>query len=85
MHLDVRIEDNTAGGVVDQTHWKLHLQLTATCLGQLPTEQASTQHVQLGLAHGALQAKQQPIVEMCRVVQAVFVKDQRVCERTDLK
>jgi hypothetical protein len=37
--------------------------------------------VQLGLAHGALQAEHQPVVELGRMVDPVRVRDQRVGQR----
>ena len=40
--------------------------------------QPGAQHVQLRLAHRALQAKHQPVVERPRVIQAIAVADQRV-------
>ena len=47
--------------------------------GLVPTPllEPGTHDVKLGLAHRALQAQQQPIVEVRRIVHAVFVADQR--------
>ena len=41
--------------------------------------------MQLGLGHGALQAEQQPVVELGRVIKAVLVADQRRGQRADLQ
>ena len=41
--------------------------------------------MQLGLAHGALEAEQQPVVEVGRVIEAVLVADQRAGQRADLQ
>src|SRR5262249_50732475 len=43
------------------------------------------QEVQLGLAHGAAQAEDQPVVELVRVVQPVLVEDQRVGQGAQLQ
>ena len=42
------------------------------------------EHVQLGLALGALEAEQEAVVEVGRIVDAVLVEDQRVAQRADL-
>jgi len=41
--------------------------------------------VQLGLADLAFHPQQHPIVEVLRVIQAVFVADQRAGQRADLQ
>ena len=53
-------------------------QLAAGGLVADPALQPGPQHVQLRLAHGALQPQQQPVVERARVVEPVGVGDQRV-------
>ena len=85
LHLAVGVEHDVSGGVVDEAHGEPHLKLAAGSLGALTAEQAGAQDVQLGLAHRALQPKQQAIVEVGRVVEAVLVEDQRVRERADLE
>ncbi len=42
-------------------------------------------HVQFRLAHRALQSQQQAVIEDIRVVDAVFVQDQRVVEGTEFE
>src|SRR5436309_2079444 len=41
--------------------------------------------VELGLTHRALEAQQQPVVEVTGIVDAVLVEDERVGERADLE
>ncbi len=41
--------------------------------------------MQLGLAHRALQAEQQPVVEVAGVVEAVLIQDEGVGEGADLQ
>ena len=77
LHALVGVEDDSAGGVVDEPDRERYLELAAAGLRELPAAQAGADEVQLGLAHRALQAKQQPVVEVAWVVEAVFVEDQR--------
>jgi hypothetical protein len=60
-------------------------QLAACCLVADAAEQACAQHMQLGLAHGALQAKQQSIVEHGRVIDTVGITDERVGEAAEIE
>lgn len=41
--------------------------------------------MELRLGHGALEAQEQPIVEVGRIIDAVFVQDERIGERADLQ
>ena len=41
--------------------------------------------MQLGLAHGSLQSQQQSIIEVCRVIDAIFIENECVSESTDLQ
>jgi len=85
LDLLVGVEDDTARGVGNKTHRQPHLEFAPTCLGPLAAEQACAQHVELGLAHGALESEQQAVIEMRRVVEAVLIEDERVGQRTDLE
>ena len=60
-------------------------ELAAARLVEDAAAQARAQHVQLRLAHRALEAEQQPVVEVRRVVDAVLVQDERVGQRADLQ
>ena len=59
----------------DQPDRQPAAQLAALGLVADPAVQARPEHVQLGLAHRALQAEQQPVVERPRVIDAVGVAD----------
>ena len=85
LHTGIRVEHHVVGGVVDQPDGQAHAQFAAAGLGQLPADEAGADEVQLGLAHGALQAEQQPVVEVGRVIQAVLVADQRARHGADLQ
>ena len=62
----------------DQPDRQRLAQLSARGLVADPALQPRAQHVQLGLAHRALQPEQQPVVERARVIQPVGVADHRV-------
>ena len=85
LHPGIRVEHDLAGRVVDQPDRQAHAQFAAAGLGSLPADQAGPDEVQFGFAHGALQAEQQPVVEVGRVIQPVLVADQRARHGADLQ
>ena len=76
----VRVLDHLPLLVVDVADRQRDAQLAAFGRGAFGTLQSASQQVQLGLAHRALQAQQQPVVELGQVVDPVGVDDQRVGE-----
>jgi len=85
LHTGIRVKDHLAGRVVDKPDRQRHLQFAATGLGPLPADEAGPDEVQLGLAHGAFEPQQQPVVEVGRVIQPVLVTDQRRGHGADLQ
>jgi hypothetical protein len=85
LHLLIGVEHHPAGGVVLKPDRNRRPELAPASLGHDPAPQASPEHVQLGLAHGALQPEQQADVERGRVVQAVLVQDEGAGQRADLE
>jgi hypothetical protein len=83
--LGIWIQDDAPVRVIEETHGERALQLAPPCLVEDASAQASVKHVELRLAHGALQAEQQSIVEVTRIVDAVLIQDQRLRERADLQ
>ena len=81
----VGVEHDFARRVVDQPDGQPHRQLPAAGLGQQPALHPGVQEVQFGLAHRAFEAQQQPVVEIARVIQPVFVADQGVVQGADLQ
>ena len=63
LHLRVGIEVDRSVGPVDQADRRAHLEFAAPSLVELATAHARLEDVQLGLAHRALEAEQQAIVE----------------------
>lgn len=84
-HLAIRMQDDFALGIVGQAHRQGHAQFPAPGLVANAALEAGAQHVQFGLAHGALETQQQPVVEVRRIVQAVFVQNQRIGQGADLQ
>ncbi len=74
-----------AGLVVVEPDRQELAQLTAGGLVPQPGGQPGPDQVQLGLAHRALQAEHQPVVEVGRVIDAVGVGDQRVGHRAQIQ
>ena len=77
LDLPIRIKHQAGVGVVGEPDRQPHLELTTPSLVENAALQAGLQDVQLGLAHRALQAEQQPVVEVRRVVHTIFVADDR--------
>jgi len=69
--------DDVAGGVVGQPGRQRGDQLAAAGLGQDPAAQPGPDEMQLSFGHLPLHAQKQAIVKIPRVVEAVFVADQR--------
>ena len=84
-HLGIRVERDPVQRIVDQSHRQRQLQGSAPRPVRQAAAQPGVQHVQFGLAHGALEAEQQPVVEVAGIVDAVLVEDQRVAQRADLQ
>src|ERR1700758_677104 len=74
----VGIQAHARSGVIDKADGQPHLQFSATRLIKDPAAQPCPHDVQLSLAHRALQAEQQSIIEMCGIVDAILVKNQAV-------
>ena len=72
----VGVEDDVPGGVVDQPDRQWGDQFTAAGLGQHPAAQPGPDEMELSLAELAFHAKEQAVIKIARVVEAVFVADQ---------
>ena len=85
LDLGVRIKHHLPRSVIGQAHRQGDLQLSSPRFVQDAAAQPRPQHVQLGLAHRSLEPEQQPIIKFTRIVDAVFVEDQRAGQRTNLE
>src|SRR6266568_9259142 len=85
LNLEVGVQDDLAVRRVDEPHREADLQLATAGLGQDAADEAGTEHVQLGLAHGPLESEQQTVVELAGVVEAVLIQYQGVGQRADLE
>jgi len=81
----VRGDPDLPGLVVLQAGWQREAQLALARLVQAAAAQPRAEHVQLGLAHRALQAEHEPVVVQRGVVDAVGVGDQRVGQRAQIQ
>ena len=84
-HLLVRIQHHFTGQTAHQPGRQRHRQLAAAGLGDPPGPHPLLDQVQLSLADGALQAQQQPVVVLGRVIDAVQVAQQRPGQRAQLQ
>ena len=81
----VRVQHHLAGGAADEPGRQRHGQLAAAGLGDPPGPHPLPDQVQLSLADGALEAQQQPVVVLGRVIDAVQVAQQRPGQRAQLQ
>ncbi len=73
LHLGVGIEVDCSASPVDETDRRPHFELAAPCLVELAAAHACLEDVQFGLAHGALEPEQQPVIEAGRIVRSVML------------
>ena len=71
--------------MVDQTDRQRYFQFAATGLIAHASLKACLEHMQFCFAHGAFQAEQQAVVEMRRIVNTVFVKNQSLRQCREFK
>jgi len=76
--LHVRLKRHIAGIVIDQPGWQGAAELAAPCLVEDAAAQPCLDHMQFGFTHCSLETEQKPVVEACRIVDAVLVEDQGV-------
>jgi hypothetical protein len=75
----IRVEPDLAVGVTpDEADRQTAAELAACGLVANAAVEAGPQHMQLGLAHGALEPEQKAVVEQGRMVDAVGVADQGI-------
>jgi hypothetical protein len=81
----IRIKHNNVAVGVTQTNWQGQFERSSPCIVSNPSLQAGTQHKKLCFTHGAFQTEQQTIIEGGRIVEALFIQDQRVRQRTNFQ
>ena len=81
----VRGDPDPPGLVVLKAGGQRQPQLALARLVQAAAAQPGAQHVQLGLAHRALQPEHEPVVVQPRVIDPVGVGDQRVGQRAQIQ
>ena len=84
LDLGIGIKADRPVGSVDQADRWTHLEFAASCFVELAAAHARFEDMQLGLAHRALEAEQKTIVELSRIVDAVFIEDEGGGQRAQL-
>ena len=75
------MEAHLAVGIApDEADRQTSAEFAACCLVANAAVEAGSQHMQLGLAHGAFEPKQETVVEQGWMIDAVGIADQRVGE-----
>ena len=85
LRLLVRIERNLPRRTLHISHRNPAAELAAPCLRPLARQHARLENVQLRFRHRALEAKQETIVEVGRIIYSIGVGDQGVEQRADLQ
>ena len=83
--MGVRVEDDTILRVVHKADGHHLLEFPAAGAAQDATSQSCLKHMQLRFAHRALQAQQQAIIEVRRIIQPILIEDEGVGERAKFK
>ena len=83
--LGVGVEHDAVLGVVDESDGEGDPQLAAARPALDAAAQPGAEQMEFGLAHGALEAEEEPVVEVGGVVDAVLVEDQGVGEGAQLE
>ncbi len=68
----------------DKTDRQATAQLATCRLVADATVETGAQDMQLGLAHGAFETQQEPVVEKCRMIDAIRITDERVGETGEI-
>ena len=84
LHLLVRVEDERAVFEHVAGGWRVD-ELALLRLVQNAALQAQAHGVALGVAHGALHAQYQPVVEVVGVVDPIVINDERVGQRAEVQ
>src|SRR5215831_8903383 len=84
LNLLIGIEDELAGGVVDQPGGWTEAELARLSLLQFVAQQPRPEPVQFGGAHGAFDPQDQPVVVLSGIINAVLVDDEGFGQATDL-
>src|SRR5437899_10498835 len=85
LDLLVGIQHHLPSGVIHQSHWQTKVQLSLFSFLQFSAQQALPQPMEFSLAHGALEAEQETIIVVSRIIDAFFVNDERVGEGANLQ
>ena len=84
LYFRVRIENQNAVVPIDQTDRRPHLKLAAPCFVDYSASHSGFEEVQFRLRHSPLQSEQEPVVEVCRIIDSILIENERAGQRTQL-
>lgn len=85
LNLLIGIQRHLALCIINQADRKRHVQLPTPRFAQQSAAGPRLNHMQFGFTHGALESKQEPIIEIGGIVETVLIENQGVAEPTDLQ
>jgi hypothetical protein len=85
LDLFIGIQHHLPRGIIDQSHGQAKSQFPLFGFRQLASQEPLPQPVKLRLAHGALEAEQEPIIVVTGIIDAFFINDERLGESTNLQ
>jgi hypothetical protein len=85
LHLLIGIENDPVLRIIDQAHWQGQPQLPASRLVAKAPLEASPQYMEFFLGKRSLHAQQKSIVKMGRIIEAIFIEDQRFAQSTEFE
>ena len=85
LNLLVGIQNQPPQRIVCKTDRRPQEEFSPARLVQDSTLQPRSQNMAFGFAHRAFQTEQKPVIEVSWIVDAVFIQDQGIGQRADLK
>ena len=85
LHFLVGIADDLPGRIKHVPRRRPEAQGTVLGLFQLAAQEPAPQPVQLRFAHGALEAKQEAVIILAGVINALFINDEGIGQSTDFE
>jgi hypothetical protein len=73
--LPVWIENHTFALIIDEAGRQAMPQLAPASLIENPASQTRPQHMKLRFTHRSFQPKQQPVIEICWIIETVLIEN----------
>jgi hypothetical protein len=85
LNLLIGIQRHLTLYIINEADRKRHVQLPTPRFAQQGAAGPRLNHMQFGFTHGALESKQEPVIEIGGMVEAVLIENQGIAEPTDLQ